>query len=249
MLFPLNNRSTNKNNNALRRSGKIAFLFLTWLVMSWHANNVSAQQFPRQSFQNNLPTSQYLQYHKSPPDENETERNYLADDILQYSPVIAVYALNAIGIEGKHRFLERTVYLAGSYVIMGTSVYGLKTLIDAPRPDGSDNNSFPSGHTAIAFMGAEFFRKEFGERSVWYGLAGYTLATTTALLRLHHNKHRPIDVAAGAIIGVLSSQASYLLVPWISHKLFPSLSHRIFSAQLSPSISLKETGMVLLLRF
>ncbi len=230
-------------------SKKIAFLFLTWLLMPWHANIVFGQQFQQHSFQSSLSTNQLFHFHKSQSVEPVPARNYLADDILQYSPVIAVYALNAIGIEGKHRFLERTVYLAGSYVIMGTTVYGLKTAIDAPRPDGSDNNSFPSGHTAIAFMGAEFFRKEFGERSVWYGVAGYTLATTTALLRLHHNKHRPIDVAAGAIFGVLSTKAAYLLVPWISHKLFPSQSSRIFSAQLSPFVSQKETGMTLVLRF
>ena len=33
------------------------------------------------------------------------------------------------------------------------------------RPDGSSRNSFPSGHTATAFMGAEFFRKEYWDVS------------------------------------------------------------------------------------
>lgn len=230
-------------------SGKIAIIFLTWVVLSWNGNIVSGQHYRQHSFQSSLPVSLHLQYNKSQSVESEPARNYLADDILQYSQVIAVYALNAIGIEGKHRFLGRTVYLAGSYVIMGSTVYGLKTVIDAPRPDGSDNNSFPSGHTAIAFMGAEFFRKEFGERSVWYGVAGYTLATTTALLRLHHKRHRPIDVAAGAIIGVLSTKAAYLLVPYVSQKLFPSHTNRVFSAQLSPFVSQKETGMALILSF
>ncbi|TVQ10165.1 MAG: phosphatase PAP2 family protein [Bacteroidetes bacterium] len=245
---PLYSKTTDPYNSVLFYSGKIAFFFLLGILLLCQGGNAFSQQFQEHPFQSNLSASQYFLYNKSRPVEPEPARNYLADDILQYSPIIAVYALNAMGIEGKHRFLERTIYLAGSYVIMGATVYGLKTVIDAPRPDGSDNNSFPSGHSAIAFMGAEFFRKEYSEKSAWYGVAGYTLATTTALLRLHHNRHKPIDVAAGAVIGVLSTQIAYKLVPVVCDKLFPSRNDKSYSLQITPFMDGKKTGMVLQIR-
>ena len=37
--------------------------------------------------------------------------------------------------------------------------YALKYGIDKPRPDGrTDGKAFPSGHTAVAFSGASFFK-------------------------------------------------------------------------------------------
>lgn len=59
---------------------------------------------------------------------------------------------------------------------MGTSVLVLKSVTKVERPDGSARNSFPSGHTAMAFMGAELLRREFWEVSPWIGVAGYVVA-------------------------------------------------------------------------
>lgn len=39
---------------------------------------------------------------------------------------------------------------------MATSVNTIKYTAQVDRPDKSARNSFPSGHTAVAFMGAEF---------------------------------------------------------------------------------------------
>jgi membrane-associated phospholipid phosphatase len=36
-----------------------------------------------------------------------------------------------------------------------------KKLTHQERPDGSNNQSFPSGHTALAFASAEFLRREY----------------------------------------------------------------------------------------
>ena len=86
------------------------------------------------------------------------------------------------------------------------------------RPDGTDNESFPSGHTAVAFCGATVLHKEYGKTSPWISVAGYTVATITAVDRVRRNRHHWEDVAAGAAIGFLSAQASYWIVDKITGK-------------------------------
>lgn len=85
------------------------------------------------------------------------------DNYLQYLPLIADYGLSALGAKAKHGYGDRTIALATSYLSLAIIVNGLKLTTDAPRPSGSANNSFPSGHTATAFMGAEIIRQEYKE--------------------------------------------------------------------------------------
>ena len=86
-------------------------------------------------------------------------RKMHADDYVQYSPVVAVYGLNLAGVRGRHSFKDRTIMLAMSYATMGIIVNTMKLAISERRPDVSTRNSFPSGHTATAFMGAQFLMK------------------------------------------------------------------------------------------
>ena len=87
-----------------------------------------------------------------------------------------------------------------SFVSMQTAVTGLKTAIDAPRPDNSDNRSFSSGHTAAAFSGATFIHKRYGIKraAVPYALAGFV-----GWSRIDADKHYPHDVLAAAVISGL----------------------------------------------
>ncbi len=78
----------------------------------------------------------------------------------------------------------------------------LKYAIDKTRPDGSDENSFPSGHTSVTFQAASFIYNRYGTN---YGLAAYALAAYTGYTRVQSNKHYIEDVLAGAAIGVLST--------------------------------------------
>ncbi len=80
----------------------------------------------------------------------------------------------------------------------------LKYAIDKTRPDGSDENSFPSGHTSVTFQAASFIHKRYGTN---YGLAAYALAAYTGYTRVQADKHYLEDVLAGAAIGVLSTYA------------------------------------------
>ena len=84
------------------------------------------------------------------------DTKFTMDDISQYVPAGSVYALNLMGIKGKNNFKDRTFILGISTLFMATSVNTIKYSTRIERPDKSAKNSFPSGHTAVAFMGAEF---------------------------------------------------------------------------------------------
>lgn len=142
------------------------------------------------------------------------------DNYLPFLPIVAVYGLNALGIEGKNNFRDRTMILGLSGIIVGTAVFSIKSLSGETRPDGSDKYSFPSGHTAAAFATAEFLRQEYKDVSPWYGVAGYAVAAATGYLRMYNNKHWLGDVAAGAGIGIMSTKLAYWIYPVIKHTLF-----------------------------
>ena len=103
---------------------------------------------------------------------------------------------------------------------MGVTVNVTKNLTKVERPDGSARNSFPSGHTATAFMGAELLRREYWNVSPWIGIAGYAVAAGTGFFRIYNNRHWLTDVLAGAGVGILSVQAAYWLYPAISKTFF-----------------------------
>ena len=141
------------------------------------------------------------------------------DDKLQYVPVAAVYTLNLMGIKGKNNTFDRTALYLISNSIMGISVNFLKANTDKLRPSGANTRSFPSGHTATAFVGAEFMNQEFSDTSPWYGYVGYTMATATGALRMMNDQHWMSDVLAGAGVGILSTKLTYFAYPWIKKKL------------------------------
>jgi hypothetical protein len=80
------------------------------------------------------------------------------------------------------------------------------------RPDGSTANSWPSGHTATAFVGATLLHKEYGlTRSPWWSVAGYGVATATGVMRVLNNRHWISDIMSGAGIGIMSTELGYAL--------------------------------------
>lgn len=165
------------------------------------------------------------------------------DDFSQYAPAASVYALNAFGVKGKNNMRDRSVIFVTSYAIMATTVLGLKSITHEQRPDGSSNNSFPSGHTATAFAGAEFLWQEYKDKSIWYGIAGYAVATGTGLFRIYNNRHWLTDVAAGAGIGILSTKIAYWMNPYITKKLFKSTSEIKSTSMVAPFYNGQQYGL------
>ena len=142
------------------------------------------------------------------------------ENYLQYAPVAAVYGLNLAGVRGKNTFIDRTILYGMSMAIMSGVTYGLKTSSDRLRPNGNNRYSFPSGHSGSAFVAAEFMAQEYGDVSPWYGIAGYSFATTTAILRVYNRDHWFSDIIAGAGFGILSAKTAYLIYPYFRNKLF-----------------------------
>ena len=134
-----------------------------------------------------------------------------ADDYLQYLPVAVMLGMKWGGVEGRSSWKRMLASDAFSALLMGSVVYSLKQTTRVMRPDGSNAHSFPSGHTATAFMTATMLTKEYGHKSPWIGIGAYSVAAATGLMRMANNKHWLSDVLAGAGIGILSTEIGYYL--------------------------------------
>ena len=143
------------------------------------------------------------------------------DDYIQYAPAVMYFGVGFIPRQGERTAGERALVLATSSATVAILVNTLKYTVREKRPDSDKRNSFPSGHTATAFMGAELVRHEYGP--LW-GLGAYGIATATAVMRIYNNRHWTNDVLAGAAIGILSANVGYWLLP-VERRLF-HLEHR-----------------------
>ena len=137
------------------------------------------------------------------------------DDWLQYAPAGAMLALKACGVQSRSSWGRMLVSDAFSTGLMAIAVNSLKYTCRVKRPDGSARNSFPSGHTATAFMTATMLHKEYGHRSPWYSIGGYAVATATGITRQLNNRHWMSDVMVGAGIGILATEFGYFLADLI----------------------------------
>ena len=79
---------------------------------------------------------------------------------------------------------------------------GVKASVNKTRPDGSDNKSFPSGHSSASFQAASFIQMRYGWK---YGIPAYLTSSYVAWTRVKAKKHFVVDVMAGASLGVLSN--------------------------------------------
>jgi membrane-associated phospholipid phosphatase len=79
-----------------------------------------------------------------------------------------------------------------------STVFLLKIATNRERPDGSNRNSFPSGHSGTSFAAATVLDRTYGLK---VGLPAYGLATFVAASRVVGNRHFFSDVVAGAVIG------------------------------------------------
>jgi membrane-associated phospholipid phosphatase len=121
----------------------------------------------------------------------------LSGDLLVLAAPVVVFGMNYAFKDGEGAMQ----YGKSAALAMGTT-YVLKLAIESERPDGSNNQSFPSGHATLSFCSAEFMRKRYGWK---YGLPAYAVATYVTYTRVEAEKHYTRDVLAGAAIGIASS--------------------------------------------
>lgn len=120
---------------------------------------------------------------------------------LEKTGDVFLFALPAISLGAS--FLEKdrmgTQQFIKGFALNQAMTLGLKWAISKPRPNGENNNAFPSGHTSTTFQAAAFIQKRYG----WtYGLPAYLLAAFTGYSRIDADKHDFMDVLAGAALGM-----------------------------------------------
>lgn len=141
-------------------------------------------------------------------------KGFHLDNFIQFVPALGYAA--ALPVESEHSWQDKSMVLATSFSMMMVLTYSAKWLTGVGRPNSVNYMSFPSGHTAMAFVGAEIVRQEYGP---WWGLAAYSCAVATGFLRVYNNWHWSSDVIAGAGVGILSGMAAYWLLP-LERKIF-----------------------------
>jgi len=151
---------------------------------------------------------------------NDLSKQQHLDNYLQFAPAVIALGLNTFGVRGKHNLKGAAMIYAMSNIFLNVVTIPAKQIYQELRPNGLSNASFPSGHTAEAFASAEFLRMEYQDKSIWYGVLGYSMACMTGYLRMYNNKHWFNDVLAGAGIGILSTRLAECIYSKLEPKIF-----------------------------
>ena len=119
-------------------------------------------------------------------------------------------------VQDGHNWPRFIVNTGASVVVAFGVKTALKAMIKEERPDHSDNQSFPSGHAAIAFAAARSIDKEFRKDCIWIPIAGYAAATAIGIERVASDRHHWYDVVAGAGLGFGAAELTW----WLSDLMF-----------------------------
>lgn len=128
--------------------------------------------------------------------------NLHADLETAADSLLVLLPLSAVGLSHYENDKEGRVSFYKSFGATFLSTVALKSAINAPRPedgpDAGENDSFPSGHTSLAFSSASFIQRRYG----WQvGAPAYLLASYVGWNRIKTKHHHSEDVFAGALLG------------------------------------------------
>jgi hypothetical protein len=140
------------------------------------------------------------------------DTNTHIDDYFQYTPAALMYLYDLSGFKHQNSVFDQTKYYAISQLISSQIVGILKKTTKVQRPVGG-NTSFPSGHTADAFVGATVLYHEFRDTEPVLAYSGYVFAVTTGVLRMTNDAHWLPDVVTSAGIGMLTVNLVYHFKP------------------------------------
>ena len=136
--------------------------------------------------------------------------------------VMGVVAL----IEKDDDLMKNAVYVGAAIGVDAVLTYSLKKIVNRPRPyitysaiipyTIETSNSFPSGHTSLAFTTATALSMKYPK---WYVIApSYLWACSVGYSRMNLGVHYPSDVLAGALLGVGSAFVTYKVNEWFWKK-------------------------------
>lgn len=139
-----------------------------------------------------------------------------ADYAVAGAPLAAAWIMKAAGV--KSRSTTRRMFTANAFALglAAGITQGTKHMTKEVRPDLSDEHSFPSGHTALAYVSATVLSREYDHISPWITVGAYSAATATEMLRMRHNAHWLNDLYMGAGIGVVSTHLGY----WLADRIY-----------------------------
>lgn len=137
------------------------------------------------------------------------------EDYTRYVPIAEMYGADAFGVKAKNHWFDQAKNLTLSIIITDFITFRLKKNIHKVRPNGTDAQSFPSGHSSFAFTNASVLFEEFKDSSPLLAYSGYAFATTTGAFRIMNNAHWISDVLVGAGIGILVAKVIYIFDPII----------------------------------
>lgn len=126
---------------------------------------------------------------------------YIGDTPEQIAASLTTYAIGRIFDQPKTAHLGMDLIQA--QILTEMLVEPLKFATGRERPDGSNNQSFPSGHAAITFATATVIERHLGWRR---SVLGYAIASYVATSRLHDNRHYLSDVIFGAAVGSIAGR-------------------------------------------
>ena len=167
-----------------------------------------------------------------------------ADNLFPLIPMGQIYTGRLLGLNPKNDVRNQTVniLLANTATLIVVEI--TKHIAKRDRPDLSNNLSFPSGHTAIAFTNASLLYYEYKEANFWYASSGFLFAGVTAAFRVANNKHYASDVITGAGIGLASGILFSHISPMQSFRLSKK---KKLSALIYPQLN-NQIGMGAIIR-
>jgi membrane-associated phospholipid phosphatase len=150
-------------------------------------------------------------------------------DALNYGgrPQYAVAVLGgtwAVGtLAGRGEVVDAALHVAGALAAGGVVNGALKYGVGRERPSETGDphhfrpfsaenrwQSFPSGHTVVAFSLAAAVSEE--ARTPWVTALAYGGAAAVGWSRVYEDKHWASDVAAGALIGIVAGRGTVRLL-------------------------------------
>jgi membrane-associated phospholipid phosphatase len=135
------------------------------------------------------------------------------DKHLKWIPFATVFVLDLFGVRTRSGWKKQILLTGLTEAMRYLMVDNLKKLTKEHRPfPRMGNHSFPSGHTASSFAGAEILHTELKSSMPVLSCAGYVGAIATAVIRCKKNKHWLNDVVCGAAVGILAVKLAYLVV-------------------------------------
>ncbi len=110
-------------------------------------------------------------------------------------------------VAGIQMIWDRSNGLSHLESLLGTTlmVLAMKKSIHRTRPNGENEDSFPSGHTSIAFASSGSLSYAYGLKAA---IPAYAVTSLTFLARLEDNKHWLSDLVVATSIGIFWARAS-----------------------------------------